>query len=93
MSLWTAILDWSCIKSFSLYRSMGNLTFREYKRKLVKQLCVEVAVMEVAMAVAVADVTMAVAEVGRIEMTTAMAAAAVSHHLRIPSTCHSSVTT
>ena len=41
MSLWTAILDWSCINSFSLYRSMnlGNLTFREYKRKVVKQLC------------------------------------------------------
>ena len=41
MSLWTAILDWSCINSFSLYRSMnlGNLKFREYKRKIVKQLC------------------------------------------------------
>ena len=41
MSLWTAILDWSCINSFSLYRSMklGELNFRDYKRKLVQKLC------------------------------------------------------
>ena len=41
MSIWTAILDWSTMNSYSLYKSLklGNLPFREYKLMLVKQLC------------------------------------------------------
>ena len=43
MSIWTAILDWSCNNAYALYKTMslGGLSYRDFKRDIVKKLCPE----------------------------------------------------